>query len=40
MIQAAGYGLVDFDAPYLCEYLREHAAHLTADSHTRGTSSD
>ncbi|GAA1134032.1 ATP-binding protein [Citricoccus alkalitolerans] len=40
MIQAAGYGLVDFDAPYLREYLREHAAHLMADRHTRHTRSD
>ncbi|MCY1158881.1 MAG: family ATPase [Citricoccus sp.] len=28
MIRAAGHGLVDFEAPYLREYLRGHAAHL------------
>ncbi|KLU11062.1 ATP-binding protein [Kocuria sp. SM24M-10] len=30
MIRSAGYGLVDFEAPYLREYLREHAAHLVS----------
>jgi hypothetical protein len=30
MIRTAGYGLVDFEAPYLREYLREHAAHLVS----------
>lgn len=28
MIRATGHGLVDFEAPYLREYLRDHAAHL------------
>ena len=27
----AGYGKVDFAAPYLREYLREHAAHLVME---------
>lgn len=30
MIRPAGHGLVTFEAPYLREYLREHAAHLVS----------
>jgi hypothetical protein len=33
MIRPVGQGLVDFEAPYMREYLREHATHLIA--HTR-----
>ena len=31
IIKTAGYGKVDFAAPYLREYLREHAAHLVME---------
>jgi hypothetical protein len=32
MIRPAGQGLVDFEAPYMREYLRDHATHLIAHS--------
>lgn len=31
MIHSAGHGLVDFEMPYMREYLREHATHLLTD---------
>lgn len=31
MIHPAGHGLVDFDMPYMREYLRDHATHLLTD---------
>lgn len=31
MIRPAGHGLVEFEAPYMREYLREHATHLLAE---------
>ena len=31
IIKTAGYGKIDFAAPYLREYLREHAAHLVME---------
>jgi hypothetical protein len=35
MIRPAGQGLVDFEAPYMREYLRDHATHLIAHSRKR-----
>lgn len=35
MIQSPRYGQITFDAPYLREYLRDHAAHLMAEGQER-----